>query len=104
MINGNIYERFFQAWFLLGLVVARLSNLSDENAVYYNAIFNEKLQNLISNDETETEYRETKKAIDRTEAAIATQVRNTREAGDCVRKFIEADITEMSKDLERLRY
>ena len=83
-------------------VVAQLSNLSDESAVYYNAIFNEKLQALISNDETETEYRETKKAIERTKAAIAAQVRNMREAGDSVRRFIEADITEMSKELEKL--
>ena len=37
-------------------VVKQLSHLSDESAVYYNAIFNEKLQNLISNDETEAEY------------------------------------------------
>ena len=50
-------------------VVAQLSNLSDESAVYYNTIFNEKLQNLIANDETETEYRETKKAIEKTKAS-----------------------------------
>ena len=83
-------------------VVAQLSHLSDESAIYYNTIFNEKLQNLISNDETETEYRETKKAIERTQAAIAAQVRNMREADDSLRKFIEADIAELSKDLERL--
>ena len=83
-------------------VVAQLSHLSDESAIYNNTIFNEKLQNLISNDETETEYRETKKAIERTQAAIAAQVRNMREADDSLRKFIEADIAELSKDLERL--
>ena len=83
-------------------VVKQLSHLSDESAVYYNAIFNEKLQNLISNDETEAEYRETKKAIERTQAAIAAQVRNMREADDSLRKFIEADITEMSQELEKL--
>ena len=83
-------------------VVAQLSHLSDESAVYYNAIFNEKLQNLISNDKTETEYRETKKAIERTETAIAAQVRNMREADDSLRRFIEADIAELSKDLDKL--
>ena len=83
-------------------VVAQLSNLSDENAVYYNTIFNEKLQNLIANDETEMEYRETKKAIERTKTAIAAQVRNMRDAGDSLRKFIEDDIAEMTKDLDRL--
>ena len=83
-------------------VVAQLSQLSDEHSVYYNAIFNEKIQNLICNDETETEYRNTIKAIERTKAAISSQVRNMREAGESLRKFIEEDITEMSKDLERL--
>ena len=83
-------------------VVAQLSNLSDESAVYYNTIFNEKLQNLIANDETETEYRETTKAIEKTKTAIAAQVRNMREADEYLRKFIEADIAEMNKDLERL--
>ena len=83
-------------------VVAQLSQLSDEHSVYYNAIFNEKIQNLICNDETETEYRNTVKAIQRTKAAISVQVRNMREAGESLRKFIEEDITEMSKDLERL--
>ena len=83
-------------------VVAQLSNLSDENTVYYNTIFNEKLQNLIANDETETEYRETKKAIERTKTAIAAQVRNMRDAGDSLRKFIEDDIAEMTKDLDKL--
>ena len=83
-------------------VVAQLSNLSDESAVYYNTIFNEKLQNLIANDETETEYRETTKAIAKTKAAIAAQVRNMREADESLRKFIEADIAEMNKDLEKL--
>ena len=83
-------------------VVAQLSQLSDEHSVYYNAIFNEKIQNLICNDETETEYRNTVKAIQRTKAAISAQVRNMREAGESLRKFIEEDITEMSKDLERL--
>ncbi len=51
---------------------------------------------------TETEYRNTVKAIERTKAAISAQVRNMREAGESLRKFIEEDITEMSKDLERL--
>ncbi len=83
-------------------VVAQLSNLSDESAVYYNTIFNEKLQNLIANDETETEYRETTKAIEKTKTAIAAQVRNMREADEYLRKFIEADIAEMNKDLEKL--
>ena len=83
-------------------VVAHLSNLSDESAVYYNTIFNEKLQNLIANDETETEYRETTKAIEKTKTAIAAQVRNMREADESLRKFIEADIAEMNKDLEKL--
>ena len=83
-------------------MVAQLSNLSDESAVYYNTIFNEKLQNLIANDETETEYRETKKAIEKTKTAIAAQVRNMREADEALRKFIEADIAEMNKDLEKL--
>ena len=81
-------------------VVAQLSNLSDESAVYYNTIFNEKLQNLIANDETETECRETKKAIEKTKTAIAAQVRNMREADEALRKFIEADIAEMNKTLK----
>ena len=71
-----------------GFVVAQLSNLSDESAAYYNTIFNEKLQNLISGDKTKAEYRETRKSKERTEAAIAAQVRNLREADEPLRKFI----------------
>lgn len=75
---------------------------ADQLRALLNTIFNEKLQNLIDNDETETEYRETKKAIERTKTEIAVQVRNMREAGDSLRKFIEDDIAEMTKDLDRL--
>lgn len=83
-------------------VVAQLSNLSDESAAYYNTIFNEKLQNLISGDKVEAEYREARKNKERTEAAIAAQVRNLREADEPLRKFIEADIAELTKELEKL--
>lgn len=83
-------------------VVAQLSELSDRNAAYYNTVFNEKLQNLLSNNETETEYRNIKKAIDKAQAAISAQVRNMREADDSLRKYIQSDIEELNKELERL--
>ena len=79
-----------------------LSHLSEEESVYYNTVFNERIDNLISNDETECEYREIKKTIERTKAAIAAQVKNMREASEALKKYIQDDITEMTAEVEKL--
>lgn len=83
-------------------VVEQLSHLSEEDSAYYSTVFNEKIDNLISNDETECEYREIKKTIERTKAAIAAQVKNMREVGEALKKYIQDDITEMTAEVEKL--
>lgn len=82
-------------------VVKKLSELSETESIYYNAIFNERIERLINNNETEAEYRNTKQAIERIKLAISRQIKNMREAGDSVKKFIQEDIEEMSKELEQ---
>lgn len=82
-------------------VVQQLSNLSNQQGEYYRRIFEAKLDRLIRSDQSEEEYRETQKTIKRLEAAISNQVRNMREAQESLRKYIEADIQEMSAGLNR---
>ncbi len=80
-------------------VVQQLSNLSGQQSEYYRRIFEAKLDRLICSDQSEEEYRNTKKAIVRLKTAISTQVRNMQQAQGFLRKYIVADIQKMSAEL-----
>ncbi|WP_329886536.1 recombinase family protein [Pseudoramibacter faecis] len=84
-------------------VVEQLSNLSEERSEYYSRVFEDKLERLIRSDQSEMEYRNTQKIIETLQTAIANQVRNMRNADEALQKYIEADIQEMSAELEKNR-
>ena len=84
-------------------LVEKLSNLSKEESEYYNDLFLRRIDDMISADELETEYKTTKKSVERTETAIANQIRNLREADAALRKYIEDDIAELNAELEKLK-
>ena len=56
---------------------------------------------MIRTDQSEKEYQETKKAIERLNADIAAQVRNLREADDALKRFIQDDIKELTDELAK---
>ena len=82
-------------------IVEQLSKLSDQKSPYYSELASTKFTHLLRADTGELEYHETKKAIERTQAAIAAQVRNMRQADSNIRKYIQEDIEELSKELEK---
>ncbi len=84
-------------------LVDKLSNLSEKESEYYNDLFVRRINDIISADELESEYKTTKKTIERTETAIANQIRNLREADAALRKYIEDDITELNAELDKLK-
>lgn len=56
---------------------------------------------MIRTDQSEKEYQETKKAIERLNADIAAQVRNLREADDALKRFIQDYIKELTDELAK---
>ena len=56
---------------------------------------------MIRTDQSEKEYQETQKAIERLNADIAAQVRNLREADDALKRFIRDDIKELTDELAK---
>lgn len=56
---------------------------------------------MIRTDQSEKEYQETQKAIERLNADIAAQVRNLREADDALKRFIQDDIKELTDELAK---
>lgn len=83
-------------------LVDKLEHLSHEESEYYEKLFTERVESLISADEVETDYRNTKKELDRTNQAIANQIRNLRDANEVLQRFIQADVDELSVEAERL--
>jgi len=73
-------------------VVSALSNLQGEQSEYYRQIFESRITGIIRTDQSEQEYQETKKAIERLNSYIAAQVRNLRKADDALKRFIQDDI------------
>ena len=82
-------------------VVSALSNLQEEQSEYYRQIFESRIASIIRTDQSEQEYQETKKAIDRLNSDIAAQVRNLREADDALKRFIQDDIKELTDELSK---
>ena len=83
-------------------LVDKLENLSHEESEYYEKLFADRIETLISSDEIETDYRNTKKELDRTRLAISNQIRNMRDANDVLRKYIQDDVDALSAEAERL--
>lgn len=84
-------------------VIKQLSDLSDQQGEYYRRIFEAKLERVIRSDHSEQEYRNMQKTIAKLETDISAQVRNLREAHESLRKYIEADLQEMTAELEKLQ-
>ena len=82
-------------------VVHSLSNLQEEHSDYYRQLLENRIANMIRTDQSEKEYQETKKAIERLNADIAGQVRNLREADDALKRFIQDDIKMLTDDLAK---
>ena len=56
---------------------------------------------MLRADTGELEYQETEKAVEQIKSEIAAQVRNMRQADSNIRKYIQEDIEELSKELEK---
>jgi site-specific DNA recombinase len=82
-------------------VVHSLSNLQDEQNEYYRQIFESRISSMIRTDQSEQEYQETKKAIERLNVDIAAQVRNLREVDDALKRFIQDDVKELTDELTK---
>lgn len=80
-------------------VVHALSNLHEEQNEYYRQIFESRVTSMIRTDQSEQEYQETKKAIERLNTDIAAQVRNLCEADEALKRFIQDDIRELTDEL-----
>ncbi len=82
-------------------VVHQLSILNDEHSDLYHQIFESRIASMIRTEQSEQEYQETKKAIERLNADIAAQVRNMRDADESLHRFIQDDIKELTEELSK---
>ena len=82
-------------------VIHSLSSLQEEHSDYYRQLLENRVASMIRTDQSEKEYQETKKAIERLNADIAAQVRNLREADDTLKRFIQDDIKELTDELAK---
>ena len=82
-------------------VVHQLSILNDVHSDLYHQIFESRIASMIRTEQSEQEYQETKKAIERLNADIAAQVRNMRDADEALRRFIQDDIKELTEELSK---
>lgn len=82
-------------------VIHSLSNLQTEHDDYYRQLLENRVAGMIRSDQSEKEYQETKKAIERLNTDIAAQVRNLREADDALKRFIQDDIKELTDELSK---
>ena len=67
----------------------------------YRELASTKFTHLLRADTGELEYQETEKAVEQIKSEIAAQVRNMRQADSNIRKYIQEDIEELSKELEK---
>lgn len=82
-------------------VIHSLSSLQEEHSDYYRQLLENRVASMIRTDQSEKEYQETQKAIERLNADIAAQVRNLREADDALKRFIRDDIKELTDELAK---
>ena len=82
-------------------VIHSLSSLQEKHSDYYQQLLENRVTSLIRTDQSEKEYQETQKAIERLNVDIAAQVRNLREADDALKRFIQDDIKVLTDDLAK---
>lgn len=81
-------------------VVDKLSEIADKTSKYYAVLMNKKVIGSLQSDSSAQELAQTLKDIKRIEGEIAAQVRNLRLTTDSIRPLIEADIEELSGELQ----
>ncbi len=77
-----------------------LSGLQEEHSNYYRQLLENRVASIIRTDQSEKEYPEAKKAIERLNVDISAQVRNLREADDALKRSIQDDIKELTDELQ----
>ncbi len=82
-------------------IIDKLFDLSKEENEYYQSVLQKRIGELIGRDETVLEVSRVKKDIEQLEKHISAQVRNLRDASETSRKHIQADIDDMSQELEQ---
>ena len=82
-------------------VISAMSDLHEEQNEYYRKIFESRIAGMVRTDQSEREYQETKKIIERLNADIAAQVRNLREVDVALKRFIQDDIKELTDELSK---
>lgn len=82
-------------------IIEKLSDLSNEENDYYQTILQKRINELIGRDETTAEISRIKRDISQLERHISVQVKNLRDASDTSKKHIQADIEDMSQELEQ---
>ena len=75
--------------------------MSNEENDYYQTILQKRINELIGRDETTAEISRIKRDISQLERHISVQVKNLRDASDTSKKHIQADIEDMSQELEQ---
>ena len=83
-------------------VVKQLSNLSDEDSEYFTELLNQRASDIFKNSQNEQELTELKKKKAQLETAISNQVKNMRDAGDDLKRFIQKDIQDLSNELREI--
>ena len=83
-------------------VVKQLSNLSDEDSEYFTELLNQRVSDIFKNSQNEQELTELKKKKAQLEMAISNQVKNMRDAGDDLKRFIQKDIQDLSNELREI--
>ena len=82
-------------------VIRSISELSHKQSAYYQQIFESRMTNMIRSEQSEQEYKEAKKTIERLNADIASQVKNLREADDALKRFIQDDVKLLTDELTK---
>lgn len=79
-----------------------LSNLSNEDSEYFTELLNQRASDIFKNSQNEQELTELKKKKAQLETAISNQVKNMRDAGDDLKRFIQKDIQDLSNELREI--
>lgn len=99
--KGRYFQRGIEGITLDEFVTHSLFGLQEEHSDYYRQLLENRVASIIRTDQSEKEYPEAKKAIERLNVDIAAQVRNLREADDALKRFIQDDIKELTNELAK---
>lgn len=98
--KGRYFQRGIEGITLDEFIPHSLSGLQEEHSNYYRQLLENRVASIIRTDQSEKEYLEAKKAIERLNVDIAAQVRNLREADDALKRSIQDDIKELTDELQ----